>query len=331
MAVKGKLGGGINAAFTRYVKLDVVPWEDARLLDRGRADAWDAVVLCDVQPAFPYSPLPAGLEKLDVQFPTGIIDHHPARGRKPLAPFVDVRTDVGATASIIFSYFMELSVQIPRDIAACLLYALESDLAGAAGEPRELDNVALANLTLMADTRRLYRMRYVPLPQHYFVSYANALLNAGLYESVLFTHLDRIESLEKPAIIADFLLRYEEADWCVVTAVSATDPQKPPDRLLVSVRTNRPTDSAGEALRRAMSRFGEGGGHRTKAGGFVELENGSPTEVERVRMELRRRFLAALKLPPEARGRRLMSLEYDDQGMLRRFVATGAKTAGDAH
>lgn len=327
MAVKGVMGGGINAAFTRYIKLDLTPWEDARIMDRSRPDAWDAIILCDVQPAFPYSPLPEGHERLDVPVPTGIVDHHPARGRKPKAPFVDIRTEVGATASIIFSYFMELSIQIPPDIAACLLYALESDLAGAAGEPSELDNVALANLTLLADTRRLYQMRYVPLPQHYFVSYANALLNAIIYDNVLVTHLDRIESLEKPAIIADFLLRYEAADWCVVTALAGHGGEQPPGRLIVSVRTNSPTQSAGEALQKAMSRFGEGGGHRTKAGGFVELENGTPTEVERVRLDLRRRFLRALNLPPDTRGRRLMNVECDEEGSIRRYVATGANAA----
>ena len=55
-----------------------------------------------------------------------------------------------------------------------MLYGIETDLAGAAGQPCDLDNLALSTLTVRADTRRLYRMRHVELPQHYFVSYANA-------------------------------------------------------------------------------------------------------------------------------------------------------------
>lgn len=330
IAVKGTLGGGINAAFTRHVKLDLSEWDDDRLLDRQRPDAFDAVVLCDVQPAFPFSPLPEGLEKLDMQLPTAIIDHHRARGRRPAAPFVDIRPDVGATGSIVFSYFMELGVEVPRDIAATLLYAIESDLAGAAGEPSELDNMALSNLTLVADTKRLYRMRHVPLPQHYFISYANGLLNATIYENVLFTHLDRIEFLEKPAIIADFLLRFDGADWCIVTAIVGQGEEDRPTRMLVSARTNNPTLSAGEAMRRAMEHFGEGGGHRTKAGGFVRLENGSATEIERLKLELRKRFLRALKVPEDARGRRLMNVECDESGAIRRFISTAPKPPGDA-
>ena len=325
MAVKGSLGGGINSAFTRHAKLELVEWDEGKLLDRERPDAYDAVVLCDVQPAFPYSPLPVGLDRLDVAFPTAIIDHHRARGRKPTAPFVDIRTDVGATASIVFSYFMELDVPVPPEIAAGLLYAVESDLAGAAGEPSDLDNVALANLTLLADTKRLYKMRHVALPQHYFVSFANALLNAVQYENVIVSHLDRIEFLEKPAIMADFLLRLEGADWAVVTALVGNGPEGRPTKLLVSARTNLPSLSAGEAMRRAVDTFGEGGGHRTKAGGFVRLENGSPTEIERVRLELRKRFLKAVKLGEDARGRRLMTLDCDADGTVRSFVLPGAK------
>ncbi len=325
MAVKGTLGGGINAAFTRHAKLTLTEWDDGRLLDRERPDAYDAVVLCDVQPAFPYSPLPDGLDKLDVEFPTAIIDHHRARGRRPSAPFVDIRPDVGATASIVFSYYKELDQQVPPDIAAILLYAVESDLAGAAGEPSDLDNMALSMLTLVADTKRLYRMRHVALPQHYFISYANALLNATIYENVLVTHLDRIEFLEKPAIMADFLLRLEGADWAVVTALVGDANEGRPTKLLASVRTNNPTLSAGEAMRRAMEGLGEGGGHRTKAGGFVRLENGTPTEIERVRLDLRRQLLKALKLPKDARGRRLMGVECDDSGALRRFISTAPK------
>lgn len=314
-AVQGDVGGGINSAFTRYARLDLSPWDEARLTDRSREDAYDAVVLCDVQPSFPYSPLPVEVTAArDGPFPTAIVDHHRARGRKPRADFVDIRTDVGATASIVFNYFVELEVEVPPDLAATMLYAIESDLAGAAGQPSDLDNAALSTLTLRADTRKLYRMRHVSLPQHYFVSYANALANAVVYDRMLFTHIGRITSLEKPAIIADFLLRYEEVDWAVVTASHGDGNGGRPERLIVSARAGKLDLSAGEAVRKAMNGIGEGGGHRTKAGGVVRLENGTPTELERVRLALRRGMLRALRLPEEARGRRLIDVDCEADG-----------------
>ena len=39
--------------------------------------------------------------------------------------------------------------------------------------------------------------------------------------------------------------------------------------------------------------------------------------------ELRKRFLRALKLAPDTRGRRLMTVECDEDGTVRRYLATG--------
>jgi nanoRNase/pAp phosphatase (c-di-AMP/oligoRNAs hydrolase) len=286
LSVKGQIGGGLNTAFTRYTTLELTPWSDEALTK------YDAIVLLDTQPNFAYSPLPPGI------VPTAVIDHHPARGRKPKCPFCDIRTDVGATSSIVFSYFMELQTPIPPDLSATLLYAIESDLAGAAGTPTQLDNVALSSLTLTANTRKLYQMRYVDLPQTYYIAYSQGLANAMYFDDAMISHIGEIDSLEKPAVIADFLLRFEKVQWSLVTAVHG-------GRLVMSLRTSSSKDSAGEAMRRLVRKLGDGGGHRSKAGGYVTLQNGSATEVERMRKNLKTRLLRILKIRPD-RGERLV-------------------------
>ena len=287
VSIKGKISGGVNAVFVREADLKLAPWDEQALKD------YDAILLVDVQPMFAFSPLPAGVE------PIGVIDHHRGkRGKKLTCPFCDVRTDVGATASIIFSYFMELEQPISRDLGATLLYAIESDLAGAAGQPGELDNVALSSLTLVADPRKLYQMRYVDLPQTYYVAYAQAMANAVYAENALLSHLDSIDSLEQPAVMADFLLRFDQVQWALVTAVND-------GKLILSLRTSVPKASAADIMRRLLAKIGEGGGHRTKAGGFVKLETGSPTEVENIRKMLWRRYLRAVGIKP-VRGTKLI-------------------------
>jgi nanoRNase/pAp phosphatase (c-di-AMP/oligoRNAs hydrolase) len=287
MSIKGQIGGGINDAFTRHTSLSLVPWNERALKD------YDAVILLDVQPTFAYSPLPPGF------VPTAVIDHHNTRGRRQRCPFCDIRPDVGATASIVFSYFMELEEKITPELGATLLFAIESDLAGAAGQPDTLDTIALSSLTLLADMRKLYQMRYVDLPQSYYVAYANALATATYFDQAMISHLGAIDSLEKPAVLADFLLRFDKVQWSMTTAV--TD-----GRLVVSLRTNNPKHSAGDLMRRMMKSLGEGGGHRTKAGGFIKLETGTAAEVERVRTRLRQRLLRALKIKPNSRGQKLV-------------------------
>ena len=287
VSIKGQISGGVNAVFVREADLKLAAWDEAAL------PTYDAVILVDVQPQFAFSPLPPSVE------PLAIIDHHRGKTRRKLdCPFCDVRTDVGATASIIFSYFMELEVPIRPALGATLLYAIESDLAGAAGQPGELDNIALSSLTLIADPRKLYQMRYVDLPQSYFAAYARALNNAVFTENALITHLESIDSLEQPAVMADFLLRFDKVQWALVTAVNE-------GKLILSLRTSVPKASAADVMRRLLAKIGEGGGHRTKAGGFVKLATGSAAEIDALRKKLWRRFLRAVGLKP-VRGQKLI-------------------------
>ncbi len=288
ISIKGQIGGGVNTVFAKQSKLTVTPWDDATL------DQYDAIILLDCQPLFAYSPLPPNVT------PIAVIDHHRARGRKPKVGFCDIRTDVGATGSIVFSYFMELETPIGPELGATLLFAIESDLAGAAGTPGELDNIALSSLTLIADTRKLYQMRYVDLPQSYYTSYADALSNAVYWDGALMTHLDSIDSPEKPAVMADFLLRFDQVQWVLVTA-------KYDQKLVLSLRTSSPK-SAADVMRRLLRHIGDGGGHRTKAGGGIPLETGSDAEIERIRTQLRRRFLRSLGIK-SSRGSRLVPVK----------------------
>ena len=290
MSIKGRVGGGINSAFADLSDLNLVPWDDATLAN------YDAVILLDTQPQSAYCPLPKTVT------PAAVIDHHrggPAKQTK--CSFCDIRTAVGATSSIIFSYFMELELTIDKSLAASLLFAIESDLAGAAGEPGELDNLALSSLTLLADTHKLYRMRYVDLPQSYYVSYAAALSHAVHYAGppgAVVTHLGTIDSLEKPAVMADFLLRLETVQWSLATAIHE-------GRLVMSLRTRSADVSAVDVIRKITRGIGQGGGHQLKAGGFVELKSGSADEVADVHGELRRRLLKALGVK-DVHGRSLV-------------------------
>ena len=293
MSIKGRIGGGINEMFVRLSNLKLLPWDDAMLKD------FDAIVLLDTQPMFAFSPLPPGTK------PLAVIDHHRGKSRKPLSDcaFCDIRTDVGATSSIVFSYYMELDVPIKGELASTLLYAIETDLAGAAGTPGELDQIALSSLTLMADSRKLYQMRYVDLPQGYYLAYANGLAN-GVYwndgtSGAAFSHLETIDSMEQPAVIADFLLRFDKVQWALVTAVHES-------KLVMSIRTSDTRKlSAADMARKILRQIGEGGGHRTKAGGFIKLETGSDAEVERLREKIRRRYLRSLGIKGQ-RGQKLV-------------------------
>lgn len=281
-AIKGPTSSGINSGFQSAAGADLQPWDDATIGE------YDAIILLDVQANFSTSPLPSGV------VPTAVIDHHRSRGRRQKLDFCDVRPDVGATASIVFSYLRELNIAILPLMAATLLYAIESDLAGAAGNPGDLDNVAMSNLMLIADNRRLNEMRYAALPAEFYVNFARGIAEAQYAGKLLGTTLGTVDSPAMPAVVADFLLRFSGVSWVLVGAIHA-------GRIILSLRTSDPKASAGEMMRRLVHRIGDGGGHRTKAGGHIDLKTGSAAEIDRIRTTLRRRILKLLNMPTETR------------------------------
>lgn len=286
-SIKGPSHCGVNAGFAQLSGAEFEPWDDEKL------EAYDAIVLLDVQPNFSTSPLPGNIT------PTAVIDHHRSRGRRQKLPFSDIRVDVGATASIVFSYLRELQMEISPLLAATLMYAIETDLAGAAGNPGDLDNIALSSLMLVADTRKLYQMRYTALPAEFYVSFAEGINGAVYAGDVLATYLGKVESPTMPAVVADFLLRFRGINWVLVGAAQN-------GRVILSLRTNDPKTSAGEMMRKLTRHLGEGGGHRTKAGGSIPIKDGTAGETERLRAILRRRLLKLTGKPRDTKFSKLV-------------------------
>jgi nanoRNase/pAp phosphatase (c-di-AMP/oligoRNAs hydrolase) len=112
------------------------------------------------------------------------------------------------------------------------------------------------------------------------------------------SHLDRMESPEAPAVIADFLLRFQPVQWVLVTAVNGQS-------LAMSLRTSTNKGSAADVMKKLLRNLGDGGGHRTKAGGSILMEGGSPAEVDKLREILKRRLLRALGIKM-SRGQNLV-------------------------
>lgn len=276
--LSGQVGGGINDGFTRISRMDYELWDPAN------PPAYDALVLVDTQAGFANCQLPPGTVV------TAVIDHHRGRGRRAKADFTDVRIDVGATASILFSYFMEAKIAITPELAATMLYAIESDLSGIAGQQGGLDTIAISSLTLLADTKRLYQMRYVDLPPAYFAAFAETIKQTTRYGEVLISHLDHVDFAEMPGVMSDFLLRCRGISWTMVTALHD-------GRFVFSIRTKVAHRSAGEIARAISDGLGDGGGHLTKAGGAIPVTDPSPGDLDALRVRLGRRMLRCLKVP----------------------------------
>jgi nanoRNase/pAp phosphatase (c-di-AMP/oligoRNAs hydrolase) len=282
----GLINRAENQAMVDLLDIDLVPIRDIH---------WqpdEALVMVDSQPN-------TGRHTFDPTMPIyGVLDHHDTPGDVEGIPFVDIRTGVGATCSLVTKYLMEQDVSVPSRVATALLYGIETELNGHPREASPLDDSAVHFLYPLADKDLLARIRHAPLPHCYYECMLQALQSSFVYDRLIISWVNELPQPELAAQVVDFLVRFEEVDWAVCAGVFG-------DQLLLSMRTNLPDANAGELLRQVVGKRGRAGGHDRRAGGFIDLPSTSASAIEQMQGELRRRLLKALHID-ECRGQRLV-------------------------
>jgi nanoRNase/pAp phosphatase (c-di-AMP/oligoRNAs hydrolase) len=270
------------------LRIDLQPIEDADWLPDER------VVMVDSQPN-------TGRHNLDADHPLyAVIDHHVTPGDLRDVPYVDVRTNLGATCSLVTTYLIEQEVHIPPRVATALMYGIETELSGYPREASPLDDGALQYLYPLADKDLIAQIRNARLPHSHFECVLQALQSSFIYDRLIISWVNNLPQPELAAEVCDFMIRFEEVDWAVCAGVYQ-------DRLILSVRTSLHRARAGEVLRQVVDGLGKAGGHDRRAGGCIRLTSTSTSAIEELQAELRRRFLKALRID-ECRGQRLVPL-----------------------
>jgi nanoRNase/pAp phosphatase (c-di-AMP/oligoRNAs hydrolase) len=284
----GLISRAENRSLVEELKLDLVP------IDQVIGGPGEAVVMVDSQPN-------TGRHSFEGRLPlTAVIDHHHTPGDLTGIDYTDIRTNIGATCSIVTSYLNEQDVDLPPHVATALLYGIETELGGYPREAAPLDDSALVFLYPLADKDALARIRNARLPHSYFECLLQALQSSFIYDRLIISWVNELPQPELAAEVVDFLVRFEEVDWAVCAGVSN-------QKLVLSVRTAVPNARAGEMLRQVVGKLGRAGGHDRRAGGVIELPSTAPSAIEDMQSELRRRLLKALHIE-ECRGQRLVAL-----------------------
>ena len=199
-----------------------------------------------------------------------IVDHHRAAA-PPKARFVDMRVDVGATATIFVEYLQELAapdmdVEEDRRIATALMHGLATDtddfmLARAADFRAASQIVEVCDRDLLQD---LSRRLIAPTAMDVI---ARALQALVVRRNFAMAGVGFVSEAERDTIAqaADFLVRREDIDTCVVYGVVG-------DKYIEgSLRTHSPSVDPAAWLEQAFGADEKGrpyGGGRRDKGGF---------------------------------------------------------------
>ncbi len=237
-----------NLAMIRLLGLNLVPVE---LLDKNK---FSRCVLVDSQPNH---------DERFAQFtPDVIIDHHP--DSNPVAPFVDVRPQYGANATIMTEYLRAAKIKPSKKLATALFHAIKADTGN------------FERQTIIEDVRAfqyLYRHTNIHLARkieqaeisYDFLRYFNiAMQKKRKRKGRIFAHLGPVVNPDACVAVADFFTRIQSVTWTIVSGFYNST-------LIIIFRNDGLRKSAGKVASESFGHLGSAGGHKSMARAEIPL------------------------------------------------------------
>ena len=248
-----------NRALAKLLHLEML-----QVSTRGELERFKYLSLVDTSQPEPTIELPQTLSLLT------IVDHH--RRQKPLeAPFVDVRTDLGASCTIYAQYLegglAPLSNERREDarVATALVFGIQTDTDDfTLASPQDLRAAAYAKS--FCDTDLLSRVGRRAVGAAAMDVLGRALASLVVVRDFAFAGVGNVPLPDRDAIAtaADFILRREDIDTVVVYGVVE-------GRIDGSLRTRSASVDPATFLQAAFGKDRAGtpyGGGRAEKGGF---------------------------------------------------------------
>jgi nanoRNase/pAp phosphatase (c-di-AMP/oligoRNAs hydrolase) len=196
----------------------------------------------------------------------GVIDHHDVKPTDDLW-FCDIRREYGATATIIYDYYMLLGVEIPIAQATALQIGLAIDTANLTRGFCQNDIAAFAYFHRIADQDLVGRVTRNSIQIHELRHYEHLLANVDISGRIAVAVLDNNIPKNMLGILADFLLALDEVDTVIIASYAETV-------INLSLRSECNQTNVAQLVRNVVTEhnIGFGGGHSHMAGGIIRRE-----------------------------------------------------------
>lgn len=192
-----------------------------------------------------------------------VIDHHNVTPPRNLW-YCDVRSNYGATATIIYEYFQLIDIDIPKSVATALLVGLNIDTSNLTRGFCNADLKAFLGLNQIADLDIVNRICRNSLIQSELKSFQHVCDNVESHDGIAIVLLSEPCAKNLLGVLADFLLSVNEYDIVIVA-------MKFNQAIQLSLRSECPKVNVGLLLRQTLNQKqrGFGGGHAHMAGGMI--------------------------------------------------------------
>ncbi|HIQ39243.1 MAG TPA: hypothetical protein EYH53_04475 [Methanothermococcus okinawensis] len=242
----GRIEFDENKAMVNLLGIKLIPIEDIDI------DKYDGIAVVDTSSSklLPINPD----REIDI-----LIDHH--ENGDLTAKYMDIRPEIGATATILLEYLNELNITPKQDLATALYYAICTDTNYFRRKTSKKDFEAAGYLQDLMDPKTLEMIENPEMDTETMEILARSILNRKIVRSsIALSYVGTIKNRGALAKAADFLLKMEGITTTYVFGISG-------NKIYISARTKDLRIDVGDIMRRA---FG-GGGHQKAAAASIDL------------------------------------------------------------
>ncbi|MDJ0984498.1 MAG: DHH family phosphoesterase [Desulfobacterales bacterium] len=237
-----------NLAMIRLLGVKLIPFEDIN------AGQFSRVVIVDSQPD--HNEFMASLN-VDV-----IIDHHPDSGYK--APFVDIRPQYGATATILTEYLRAAKIKPSAKLATGLYHGIKTDTNDFKGKTQIEDVRAFQYLFRYANIHLARKIEQADLRFDLLKYFKIALQNMRRRKGKVYVHLGNVVNPDVCVLVADFFMRVNTVTWSIVSGICDK-------KLTIIFRNDGIRKNAGKVAKEGFGMLGNAGGHKNMARAEIAL------------------------------------------------------------
>jgi len=239
-----------NLAMIRLLGVTLVPFEEIK------ADQFSRVVIVDSQPD--HNENMAELE------PDVIIDHHPDSGAK--APFIDIRPQYGATATILTEYLRTAKIKPSAKLATGLYHGIKTDTNDFKGQTQIEDVRAFQYLFHYANIHLARKIEKADLRFDLLKYFKIALQNMRRRKGKVYIHLGQVVNPDICVLVADFFMRINTVTWSIVSGICDK-------KLTIIFRNDGIRKNAGKVAKEGFGKLGNAGGHKNMARAEIALND----------------------------------------------------------
>lgn len=192
-----------------------------------------------------------------------IIDHHPPDPDLDV-PFVDIRPDYGAVASMMTEYLKAAEIVPSTKLATALFYGIKSDTDNFIRKSISADIIAFRYLYSYVNLNIVKKIESSEINKKNIVHFRHAFEALEFFGDTVYIHMGVVKESDSLVIIADFFLKMAEASWCIVSGICGK-------RVVIIFRNAGFRLDAGKVAKRLFGEIGSAGGHKGAARAEIPL------------------------------------------------------------